>query len=208
MKKARRVRANYKLNTNTMSEINLKQLEIKTIQLQIEGTAPLIVHNWSEKAKRQMLEKQMGKARVKKHDIKDPEADYQATLYKIDSKKTGFPATGFKAASVRAGKALGYSMTDLRGWMFVIPDNGDLVEIKGKHHMREDMVRVSNGSPDIRFRAEYQKWSAKLTIQYNAGSITADEIGQIVMAAGFSCGIGEWRPEKSATGSYGTWQLK
>jgi hypothetical protein len=35
--------------------------------------------------------------------------------------------------------------------------------------MREDMVRVSNGAPDIRYRGEFPQWEAELAIEYNAG---------------------------------------
>ncbi|GAF67348.1 unnamed protein product, partial [marine sediment metagenome] len=103
--------------------------------------------------------------------------------------------------------SLGYNMTDLRGALFVQATHGDLVEIIGSHKMREDIVRVANGAADIRYRAEYPVWSATLNIRFNAGIISEEEVVQIFSAAGFSCGIGEWRPEKSATGSYGLWDL-
>ena len=69
------------------------------------------------------------------------------------------------------------------------------------------MVRVGMGAADIRYRPEYKSWRAKLKIKYNSGQISAEQIAQLIDAAGFGCGIGEWRPEKSKTGNFGTWQL-
>ena len=55
--------------------IELKPIDIKEIKLSIAGTTPLIVHSWDEKVKKEMLDKQMGKAKTKKHDIKNPVRD-------------------------------------------------------------------------------------------------------------------------------------
>ena len=88
------------------------------------------------------------------------------------------------------------------------PDTG-LVEIVGDHRMREDMVRVGTmtkvASP--RYRAEFPHWSANITIQFLADVISEEEIVGILNAAGFTCGVGEWRPEKAASGSFGMFQV-
>ncbi len=135
------------------TEVKLKQLEIKTIKVEIEGTSPLMVHKWSEKIKKQMLDKQLKKPTNKQKEAKDPHQDYLDTIYWINQKKnrSGFPAVGFKAAMVRAGKSLGYNMTDLKGWIFTMPDDPatGLVEIFGEHEMDEisadwSAVRTAN----------------------------------------------------------------
>ncbi|HDY66589.1 MAG TPA: hypothetical protein ENH85_02230 [Candidatus Scalindua sp.] len=189
------------------AEVSITGLKKNEVTISIKGTAPLITHKWSEKAKRQMLDKQMKKAKSGK-EAKDPEADYLATIYFLeDGKRTGFPAVGFKSAMVRAGKQLGYVMADLKGMFFVKPDEGDLVEIHGKHRLREDMVRIGMGTSDIRFRAEYPTWNADITVLYNSSAISAEELAKLLEVAGFACGIGEWRPEKSASGSYGLFEI-
>jgi len=110
---------------------------------------------------------------------------------------------------IRAGKQLGYVMTDLKGWFFIEPDEKEtnLVEIIGTHQMRTDMVRIGMGTADVRYRPEYQTWGAVLTINYNSKSISIEQIAELLALAGFSCGIGEWRPEKSATGNFGKWKM-
>jgi len=188
-------------------QVSIEGIKEEFLQIKIEGTAPLIVHRFSEKAKRQILDKQLKKAKTGK-EARDPKADYHGSIYYFeDNEKTGFPAVGFKAAMVRAGKQLDYTMTDLRGMFFVVPDEGDLVEIIGKHRMREDMVRIGQGTSDLRFRAEYPIWSATITIRYNARAISEEELVKLIEQAGFSCGIGEWRPEKSNTGNFGTFKI-
>ena len=126
-----------------------------------------------------------------------------------DGKRHGFPAVGFKAAMVRAGKLQDMPMTETRGKFHVLaePDGEGLVEIKGKCRMRDDIVRLASGVADIRFRAEYTNWSAEITIMYNATWISQEQIAQLISIAGFSCGIGEWRPEKVNSGSFGTFRL-
>lgn len=40
--------------------IEVKPLEIEEVEIRITGNTPLIVHAWSEKAKKEMLDKQTG----------------------------------------------------------------------------------------------------------------------------------------------------
>ncbi len=197
-----------KAKGQSIETIEIPKMEIEVVKFRVRGITPLIVSRFSEKAKQMMLDKQMKKA-GKGKEAKNPVEQYENSLYKFsDGKRTGFPAVGFKAAMVRAGKQLGLVMTDLRGRFHVMADEGDLVEVKGTPHMREDMVRIGNGVADIRFRGEYDAgWEAELTIQYFKNAISKEQLAQLLSVAGFSCGIGEWRPEKSNSGSYGLFEL-
>lgn len=150
------------------------------------------MHAWSDKAKKQMLDKQMKKATQGK-DPKDPERDYQESMYRL-GEGYGFPSVAFKAAAVRAGTYLGHKMTFLRGSFHV---QGELTPIEGEPNPREDMVRVGQGTADIRYRAEFQKWVAELKITYNANAISTEQIVSLFQTAGFAVGVGEWRPEKN-----------
>lgn len=192
------------------TEITLPELDFQQVRFRVEGIAPLIVNKFSEKAKEMMLAKQMKEA-TKGKEAKNPKQQYEDSLYKFpDGKRTGFPAVGFKAAMTRAGKLLGLPMTDTRGKFHVLADDAvcGLIEIKGKYKMRDDMVRLATGVADVRFRAEYQVgWSAEVTILYNATWISKQQLAQILNVAGFSCGIGEWRPEKSNSGSFGLFKV-
>ena len=192
--------------------IILPKIDIKRIVFEVVGTAPLIVNCFSQKAKKEILDTQM-KVAKKGREAKNPKEMFENSLYKFpDGKKTGFTAIGFKCGMVRAGMLLGMPMTQTRCKFHVIPDDmandgTPLIEIKGKYIMREDAVRLQNGSADLRYRACYPKWSANVTIQYNATWISEEQIANLLNHAGFACGIGEWRPEKGNGGMYGMYAV-
>ena len=71
--------------------------------------------------------------------------------------------------------------------------------------MREDMVRVGMGTADIRYRPEFPKWRAEMTLRYNADAISLDQIVNIFNLAGFGVGVGEWRPERD--GQFGMFHV-
>lgn len=183
-------------------EIKVPEIGIKTVTIPIEGDSPLVCHRWSEKAKKMIRDKQTGKASNKK-EPKDPEADYQASLYRMPDgceAEFGFPSIGFKKAMVRAAKATDMAMTDARSAFFVegIEDT-ELISIDhpdDQPTMREDMVVISRNTADIRYRGQFETWGAKLLIRYNVSLITAERIAHLVNLAGFGVGVGENRPEK------------
>lgn len=190
-------------------EITYAQFQIAEAIFKIEGTSPVIIHKFSEKAQKMIEDKQAKKSKGGR-EARDPESEYKGALYVFnDGVRYGFPAGGFKAAMIRAGKQLGYVMADLKGWLFVVPDEKEqnLVEIIGTPRMRTDMVRIGMGTADVRYRPEFPEWNAVLKIQYNAKCISDEQITELLALAGFSCGIGDWRPEKAASGSFGTWKL-
>src|ERR1700744_501368 len=114
--------------TTTPVSIELPPLNIQIMDITVVGDSPLICHAWSDKAKKMMLDKQMGKAQHKK-EKKDPEADFKASLYPLPGGKYGFPAVGFKAAAVSACRfAEGVKMTEARGAFHVL---GEMVTIDG-----------------------------------------------------------------------------
>lgn len=187
------------------NDIQIQRPDLRVVEIGVKGTSPLICHKWSKKAKEEMLAKQQ-KKNVKAKEAKDPERDYQESLYRTSDDGYGFPAVAFKAAAVRAAKMIdGLAMTDVRQMMHVLADDSDLVRIEGKPQMREDMVRLNGKTADIRYRGEFREWGAKLRIQYNADVISADQVANLVYLAGFSVGVGEWRIERG--GSFGTFTI-
>jgi hypothetical protein len=175
---------------------------IKEVIIKINGSNSLICNNWSEDTKREMLDKHMKKSKVGRK-TKDPEKDYKDSLYQHPDGGYGFPAIAFKLAAVRAAKQAGISMTDARVLFYIV---GDMVKLTGKPSMREDMVRVGKGAADIRHRGEFKKWSANLRIRFNESVISAEQVLNLFSLAGFSVGVGDWRPEKN--GQFGTFTIE
>jgi len=192
----------------TQKSVEVLEFNIKEVVIPIKGISPLVVHAWSEKAKREMSDKQAGKAKNKKHEIRVPEVDYEQAKHKSPLGWDGFPAAGFKAAMIRGAKMIGMEMKSTQTSFFVQADceETQLVRIDGESRMRTDMVRVGMGSADIRYRPEYPVWSANLVIEFNSGVVSLDQIYQLVKAAGYGCGIGEMRPEKGKF-NFGRFQL-
>ncbi len=187
-------------------QIALAAPEQRSISIEIESQTELIMHQWSDKARKQMLDKQMGKAKEKKQP-KDPVSDYESSIYHTPAGEIAFPASGFKAAIVGSARlGGGIPMTTLKQALRV---NGDWVKIKGKPRMREDMVRLETGVADIRYRAGFPTWSAVLDITYIYPILTDEQVVQFVNLAGFG-GIGEWRPSAphSASGTFGCFRVK
>lgn len=193
---------------STSKKVEVMEFAIREVQIPISGVSPLIVHKWSEKVKREMADKQAGKAKNKKHDIRVPEDDFEQAKHKSPEGWDGFPAAGFKAAMIRGAKMIGMVMKDTQTSFFIKADceETQLVRIYGDCRMRTDMVRVGMGSADIRYRPEYPEWSAILTVEFNSGVVSLDQIYQLVKAAGYGCGIGEMRPEKTKF-NYGRFKL-
>lgn len=197
--------------------IQIDRIAAETIRVPIVGTAPLIMHNFSEKSKRQMLEAQQGKKKLK--TIRDPEAEYEAAFYHIidptdGTMKYGFPVTAFKASTTGAARFYdkSVSMTALRQFMFMrgILTDGDpqqLVEIIGEPRMREDIVRLGGASrsADLRYRPEFPVWSTSLEVTFVTSSISRQSVLSLIDAGGLGIGVGEWRPEKR--GEFGTYAV-
>lgn len=196
----------------TENVVTIPAIDVQYATIKVVGDSPLIVHKWSEKAKKEILDKQMKKARTKGHDAKDPVADFIDSLYWLEGEpeeKTeegfaraiqngaqfGFPATAFKAAAVSAGYRSGVTK-DKVSMNAAFHIDEEFVRIDGTPEMREDMVRVGMGVADIRYRGEFKDWSAALTVKYNASAISLEQLINLFNLGGFACGVGEWRPEK------------
>jgi hypothetical protein len=186
--------------------VELPPLNLQRIDVTLIGDTPLIMHKWSEKAKKEMLAKQMKKAKLGK-EAKDPERDFRESIYVIGEGKAqyyGFPVIAFKAAAVTACTSIG-GITKVQARQAFHID-GEYARIEGSEpRMREDMVRVGMGTADIRYRGEFFPWFTTLTISHNANVMSAEQILNMLNTAGFGVGVGEWRPEKD--GQYGRFHV-
>lgn len=181
--------------------IELPAMKVQRMEIVLVGDSPLICHAWSDRAKKQILDKQMKRAQTAK-EAKDPEKDYSDSLYRHDDEHV-FPAVAFKSAAVDACSHVAeITKVQARGAFHII---GEWVKIEGEPSPREDMVRVGMGAADIRYRAEFKQWRAKLKIRFNANVLSAEQITNLFNTAGFAVGVGDWRPEKN--GSFGMFHV-
>ena len=186
--------------TKKTEVIEIRPIEIKKVTVRVVGDTPLIMHAWSEKAKRMMLEAQMGIAKGKKKEVKNPADDFIRSMYWLtpmpedgtmesfeeaiaNGARFGFPVTAFKQAAISAAYRMGWAKDkmSMRGAFYIDSDENGMIEIH-------------SDTPEMR---EFKNWYADLTISYNAnGQYSLENIVNIINAGGYVCGVGEWRPER------------
>ena len=208
--------------TTRNETVVIPAINIQRATITIVGDSPLIVHKWSEKAKKEILDKQMKKAKTKGHDAKDPVADFIHSLYWLDGEpkelneagfadavqhgaRFGFPATAIKAAAVSAGYRSGVTK-DKVSMYGAFHIDGEYIVIEGVPEMREDMVRVGMGTADIRYRGEFKDWRSTFAVKYNASAISLEQLVNLFNLGGFACDVGEWRTEKG--GAFGMFHVE
>ena len=192
------------------AQVSISRIGTETLLVPLVGTAPLIVHKFSEKSKRQMLDAMQGRKSPKQP--KDPEGEYAAAFYRHDDGGFGFPVIAFKAASVAACRFFGKSMpmTLARQCIFFDAefskaDGQKLARLVGEPRMREDVTRVGMGGTDLRYRPEFTEWSTTVEVTYVTSMLTRESVLSLIEAGGMGVGVGEWRPEKK--GDFGTFAI-
>jgi hypothetical protein len=199
-----------------------KKPTFKSFSVWLVGDTPLITHAWSEKARREMLSKQVKAPKAGK-EARDPQADFVSSLYEMGEEKYGFPVTGIKNCILSAAhkdKGIARSATMAALWLDaemvrVRPAlagavcDMPLVRIYGTApEMREDMVKVGKGLTKIAslaYRAQFSIWGIRFSGRFNAAVLNAEQIAFLIAEAGMAYGLGEWRNERK--GVFGAFHL-
>lgn len=179
-------------------------------KLTIVGDSPLMVNQFSEKAKNEINESHQKKAKGPKQ-ARDPRAEFEAAKYLLPNGKYGIPASGLKKCAVRMCSFIeGINMTTAKAAFFVLEESDGLVAIKSSEPvMDERFVRVGtfgNKKPMNRYRPRFDKWECTFSICYDADLISIEQLINLYDRAGFSIGLCELRPEKD--GHLGTFHVK
>lgn len=215
----------------TSEVINLGSLLSTTATMQpfavwLVGDTPLITHAWSEKARREMLQKQVKATKAGK-EARDPHGDFVSSLYEMGTqgKKTvyGFPVTGFKNAilscahkdkgiarsAVQSALYLDAEMVRVRPALSGAICDMPLVRIYGSEpEMREDMVRIGAGlnkTANLAYRGQFTNWAVRLTGKFNTTVLPQEAFEVLIREAGVGIGVGEWRNEKK--GIFGSFRF-
>jgi hypothetical protein len=188
--------------------------------LTIKGTAPLVIHKFSEKIKAEMMANMARSKADKKAKSERPprnyEQDFQQARHKSVEGWDGIPCTAFRAAMIDACRAAGLVMTKTKMSVFVVGDGLDvdegtpLVKIIGKEpEKHQGLVRNDNGSADIRVRPMWREWSAKITLEFDADMISPNSVVNLLDRAGRQVGVCEGRPySKNSVGQgWGTFTV-
>jgi hypothetical protein len=186
----------------------------KQIDLTLQGMpgSPLVVHNFNEKAKQEIRDKQQKKAKKAKED-RNPAAEFLLNRYVDVEGRECVPMTAIKKAMVSAGTAMDnltkvgirqalfcYAPDDPRRTLFPIEklDGSPAVGI-----MQEDAVTIGINTRGLAYRPGYAEWQIHVRVEYNPRLISEAQILELTAAAGWGVGICEGRPEKTSALGWG-----
>jgi hypothetical protein len=182
------------------------------IGVTILGSQPIILNRLAEKARRELVlpegrKTAAAKASRPKHD---PLAEFRASPYRLteDDAPTLLAHLGsaLKAAMMTAALDLpGSTKTQVGRLVWVVEER---IPIWGEPQMLMSVTRSAdiNRTPDIRTRVIVPRWAARATVQFMTPLLNEVAVGNLLVGAGLSAGLGDWRPEKGK-GTYGQFRL-
>lgn len=185
----------------------LKPIKKARVHMRIVGTSPLIQHAWDQKSRQMMRDKHAGK-KSKNREVRDPKGEGERAAYYTEDGAYGIPAMALKSAVIGAAhKDIGVEKTLVRKALFLVVNdrNAVLVMDCDEPEVREDCVRVGQGSTDLRYRPYFHRWAVDVTWELDRELLTVDDLINLVNRAGFGVGIGERRPEKD--GDFGRFEV-
>jgi len=187
---------------------------IEQIELTLRGRqgSPLVIHQFGEKAKAEIRDKQAKKARKAKEQ-RDPQAEFLAARYVDAQGRECAPITALKKALITAASAFDdLTKVGLRQALFVdsvAAPGSALVPIEtheGKPAvgvMREDAVTIGINTRGLAYRPEYREWQVRVRIEFNPRLVSRTQLLGLVDQAGWGVGICEGRPERSSALGWG-----
>lgn len=211
-----------KQSTISLTKVMSTQAMFSRFTIWLIGDTPLITHAWSEKARREMLAKQVKATKAGK-EARDPQADFVSSLYEMGKGAFGFPATGVKNCILSAAhKDKGLARTAVMAALWIDADmvrvrpalagaicDMPLIRIYGGHpEMREDMVKVGTGlnrKASLAYRGQFTVWGMRVTGRVNSAVITPEALAFLIQESGMAAGLGEWRNERK--GMFGAFHL-
>jgi hypothetical protein len=197
--------------TKKTSTIEIQPLREETVRFALLGKTPLIAHDFSQKARQELLfpggrKTEADRRAFLKHD---PIEEYRESVRVLDDGPTAivYPTGAFKSAMMTAALDLPGPAKAQIGRLVLV--EGEWVSLYGIPALGMDMVRNSDAkrTPDVRTRAYQPEWACfiDVTFQKTMG-LNRTKIANLLAAAGKTIGIGDWRPEKGK-GGYGQFRI-
>lgn len=197
--------------SRSQEAVTIRAPDIRTLEVEIVGTAPLMINRFSAKAIEEMSAKQAagtqsnkGKARA----AKDFDAVFENARHRSEEGWDGFAAGGLRAALISACRLVGFKMTLAKLSVFVEADGFDkidgtpLIRILGGEPERNIMhARNATGVVDIRHRPMWRDWRMLPRIRFDADQFTPTDVVNLLQRVGMQVGLGEGRPDsRQSTG--------
>jgi len=194
------------------SEISIMELVRGKMEFCILGLTPLILNRMSQKVWFELLAPKGRKTTVEKASTlkHDPVQEFRASPYLMPDAKAptllGIPPTAFKGAMGTAAlRTPGVKKTEIEQLVYV---EGQMLPLYGLPKVFMAITRSAdmNKTPDVRTRALLPEWACKLEISFAKPALREQGIANLLAAAGFIAGVGDWRQEKGS-GNYGSFKL-
>lgn len=183
---------------------------MKTIEVEIRGNTPLLIHKFAEQA-------EQGKAtRRVMVDSVTPRDEAQKNAYIAQDGTFYFNAFSIPATMANAG--VNHKMRGSRKTLkFIVPsavrmesDTVTILDESGKAarnfevDSRPVTIPATKGRV-MRYRPRFDKWGAKFRLLLNDQMLSSEDAHRLLNEAGESMGIGDFRPEKR--GPFGTFRV-
>lgn len=186
-------------------EVAIPAPRLAVAEFRIRGTAPYVQHKFSQKAQRQIQEKQekgpQGRKGAKR-EARNFDLDFELAQHIADDGWHGIPCSAFRAAIISACRLVGFKMTLAKLSVFVLADGYEggtpLVRItKGKPEPTGPLpVRNENGVIDLRNRPMWRPgWEARPRVRFDLDQFSETDLGNLMLRVGMQVGIGEGRPD-------------
>lgn len=205
--------------TPNKASVTITPPNIKTAVFKIIGTAPLVIHRFSAKAKNGMLDKMKEGSTAnkgKKREPLDTDATFNQARYIAKEGWDGFNVASIRCGLISACRLVGFKMTLAKLSVFVEADGRDatepefgLIRIYGKPRKTEMVARVETGQAYVTIRPSYDEWYANVRIRFDADQFKVEDITNLLARVGAQVGIGEGRPDSknSAGMGWGTFRI-
>jgi hypothetical protein len=175
---------------------------LQTGIFKIMGDSPYVQHKFSEKARKEILDKQVAGSQSqsrKKRAPRDLDADYKSAMHISEEGWIGIPAPAFRNAMIGACRLVNFKMVHAKISIFILADGIDaedgtpLVKIDGEPERHEGFVRISMGGTSVVQRPMWRRWTASLKIEWDGDQFSLTDVSNLLERAGRQVGIGEGR---------------
>jgi hypothetical protein len=194
--------------------IGITAPDFARVRMSISGTAPLMVAAFSQKAQNEIRSKHEAGSQSKKgaaKEARDFSADCNGARHISIDGWDGINAAAFRQACVSACRLVNFKMTLAKLSLFVKEDGFDvvsgvpLIRIISPDPYEESVMptRNANGGFDLRARPMWRNWGMVLTIEFDRGIFSLQDVVNLMTRVGMQVGIGEGRPDSRASAGMG-----
>jgi len=199
---------------DTTSNVVIQAPRMRVAAFKIRGTSPLVMHNFSQKSRKEMMDKMAAGSQAKSKKVRTPR-DYDDDFEKAKHVSTagwyGIPAKAFSCAMISSCKIASFVMTRAKISVFIEADGYDVsdgtplvrMESPNEPERVEHYVRPEKGGTDIRVRPMWREWSVSLRVRWDEDILSAADITNLLMRAGMQVGILEGRADSRKSNGMG-----